>query len=63
MQEYEGYYSLDTFLLMVRVRNGRLTVAESGVPAGYEMLLEPTGAPHTFTLSRADVGRYGRFPT
>ncbi|MCA9897400.1 MAG: hypothetical protein H6654_16555 [Ardenticatenaceae bacterium] len=55
MQEYEGYYSLDTFLLMVRVRNGRLTVAESGVPAGYEMLLEPTGAPHTFTLSRGPM--------
>ncbi|WP_420632020.1 hypothetical protein [Candidatus Leptofilum sp.] len=55
LQTYEGYYSLDTFLLDVRVRNGRLTSAAPGVPEGYEMILEPTGEPHAFTLVRGPM--------
>lgn len=55
MQQYEGYFNLDTFLLNVRIRDGRLTAAESGIPEGYEMLLDPTGTPHTFTILRGPM--------
>ncbi|WP_420645106.1 hypothetical protein [Candidatus Leptofilum sp.] len=55
LQKYEGYYNLDTFLLDVRVRSGRLTSSAPGVPEGYEMILEPTGEPHTFTVVRGPM--------
>lgn len=55
MQPYEGYFQLDSFLLVVRQRNGRLTATTPGVPEGYEMLLEPTDAPHTFTILRGPM--------
>ena len=55
MQQYEGYYSLDSLLLTVRVQNGRLTTSAPGVPEGYEMVLEPTDTPHTFTLLRGPM--------
>lgn len=55
MQQYEGYFSLDTFLLNVRVHNDRLTASAPGVPKGYEMILEPADAPHTFTVLRGPM--------
>ena len=55
LQQYEGYFSLQTFLLTVRVIDERLTAAASGVPEGYEMLLEPTGDPHTFAVHRGPM--------
>ena len=55
MQPYEGYFSLDTFLIDVRVRGDRLTAAAPGVPEGYEMLLEATSTPHTFNILRGPM--------
>ena len=55
LQQYEGYFSLQTFLLTVRVIDERLTATAPGVPEGYEMLLEPTGAPHTFAVHRGPM--------
>lgn len=55
MQQYEGYFSLDTLLLIVRAQDDRLTAVSPGVPEGYEMLLEPTDTPHTFTILRGQL--------
>ncbi len=55
MKQYEGYFNLDTFLLNVRQIGERLTASAPGVPEGYEMILEPTDTPHTFTISRGPM--------
>lgn len=55
MKQYEGYFCLDTFLLTVRHIDDRLTVGAPGVPEGYEMILEPTDTPHTFTILRGPM--------
>jgi hypothetical protein len=54
-QQYEGYFSLDTFLLTVQQVDDRLTASAPGVPEGYEMILEPTDTPHTFTILRGPM--------
>lgn len=55
MIEYEGHYSLQTFLLTVQVIDGQLTAAAPGVPPGFEMVLHPTGTAHTFTVHRGPL--------
>src|SRR5690606_6124316 len=55
MLQYEGFFSLDTFLLEVRLRDGRLTAVSPGVPEGYEVIFQPTAVPHTFTLLRGPL--------
>lgn len=55
MKQYEGYFNLDTFLLNVRQIGDRLTASAPGVPEGYEMILEPTDALHTFNILRGPI--------
>lgn len=55
LHQYEGSYSLQSFLLTVRVIDGQLTSAAVGVPAGFEMVLEPTDTPHTFVIRRGQL--------
>ncbi|MBK8900067.1 MAG: hypothetical protein IPM53_02680 [Anaerolineaceae bacterium] len=55
MQQYEGYFTLDTFLLDVRQIGEQLTAVSPGVPEGYEVILQPTAVPHTFTLLRGPM--------
>lgn len=54
-QPYEGYFSLDTLIFNVRSLENNLTVSAPGVPEGYEMILEPTGTPHTFKMLRGPM--------
>ncbi|MCA9942891.1 MAG: hypothetical protein KC449_05395, partial [Anaerolineales bacterium] len=55
MKQYEGYFNLDSFLLNVRQIGDRLTASAPGVPEGYEMILQPTDTPHTFTILRGPM--------
>ncbi len=54
-QHCEGYFSLDTFLLDVRLVGGQLTASSPGVPEGYEVILQPTAVPNTFLLQRGPL--------
>jgi hypothetical protein len=50
LSAYEGWYSMPGFAVETRISNGALTVAFPGVPPGFEVVLLPLEAPHTFRM-------------
>ncbi|MCP5100801.1 MAG: hypothetical protein GY943_35065 [Chloroflexi bacterium] len=50
-QPYEGFYSIQDTVVKVAEINGRLTAAFPGVPPGFEAILEPLDATHTFLMN------------
>lgn len=49
-QIYEGFYSLQGMTVQVQVIDEHLTAAFPGVPPGFEVVLLPQDAPHTFLM-------------
>ena len=49
-QMYEGYFALQEMTVQVQIVDDKLTVAFPGVPPGFEVILLPQGASHTFLM-------------
>ncbi len=52
---YEGFFSFQQMTVEVKIIDNQLTVAFPGMPPGFEVLMLPQDAPHTFTLQGGPV--------
>ncbi|MEM7336618.1 MAG: hypothetical protein AAF490_31350 [Chloroflexota bacterium] len=55
MKQYEGHYQLDDMVVKVGVIDEQLTIAFSGVPPGFEVILDPLKNAHHFKMNGGPV--------